>query len=417
MMDELQALNYIHSRKHLNSDGSLIRLAPFLNRLGHPEKKLPFIHVTGTNGKGSACAMLSSILQAQGKKTGLFISPFVIHFRERIQINGRFIPKEKLCYYVELLAPIIEELDAKGMEIAEFEMDTLIALLYFADEGCDVAILEVGVGGRFDATNVIPAPIVSVLMGISYDHTKTLGPTLYDIAGHKADIIKGNPAVLYPIQQPEVVETVMKRCAQTGSKLCFPNAGAVTMEKESLQGTVFQYGGERYELSLLGHYQVLNAVTAIEAARIAGVPESCIKKGLKNAVFPVRLELVRSDPPLLIDGAHNPHGMEALYDSVRRLTQSPITLILGMFQDKDFVPAVHKIASLAEKIYTVTIDFPRSAPASLIAETAREVCPNVTVCQSYGEALSLASKDPFTLVCGSLYLASDIRAIFHPFTE
>jgi len=415
MISEAQALEYIHTRKHLNSDGSLIRLAPFLERLGHPENKVPFIHVTGTNGKGSTSTMLSYILRAEGKKVGLFISPFVIHFRERIQINGQFIPAEKLCQYVERLAPLIAELDEQGMEIAEFEVDTLIALLYFAEEGCDVAVLEVGVGGRYDATNVIPKPLASVLMGISYDHTKTLGDKLTDIASHKADIIKGNPAVLYPIQEPEVIEIVMKRCAAVGSTLHFPSADAVLVEKETMEGTTFRYGSEEYELALLGHYQVLNAVTAIETARVLGIDERYIKEGLKTVRFPVRMEVVHKDPVVMIDGAHNPHGMNALYDSIKRMTDTPVTLILGMFSDKDFVPSVHKIASLADKIYTVTIDFPRSAPASLIAETAKEVCKNVVTCNSYEEALQLAMKDPFVLVCGSLYLATDIRAIFFPF--
>ena len=416
-MNHAEAVAYIHSRKRFPSNGSLVRMAPFLDALGHPERQLSFVHIAGTNGKGSTATMLSRALTLSGKKTGLFISPFVLDFRERIQIDGKPIPKDRLAKIVTDLLPLMEEQEKQGHELAEFELDTVIALLYYLEEKCDVVVLEAGVGGRYDATNCIGKPLLSILTGIAYDHTKTLGSTLTEIASNKADIIKGNDAVLYPVQDPEALAAVMKRCAEVGSKLMTPALSAISIQKETLSGTDFLYGGEKFTVRLLGTHQVYNAVTVIEAARALSLADDVISKALETVTFPARMEVVSQDPLLVIDGAHNFHGMTALFASVKKLLPPRYAVILGIMEDKDYKDAVLLAAKNAARVCTVTVDNYRAMTAEHLKELADTVCGDVIACQSYDEALKRAKEIGCVLVCGSLYLASDIRNKIIPFTD
>ena len=409
-----EALAFIHSRPRFTPERAGERMALLLARLGDPQKQLSFVHVTGTNGKGSFSAMTASMLSAAGKKTGLFISPYILEFRERIQCGGGMIPKETLARLTARLIPEIEALDAAGTPVNEFMTVTALGLLWFLEERCDIVVLEVGIGGFHDATNCIPPPVLSVIMGIGLDHQNILGERITDIARDKSGIIKGNPTLLYPDQPEEAVSVIMERCAKTGAPLTIPSVSTLAILSEDFDRTVFRYGDHPYTLPLIGRYQLKNAVTAITAGRMLGLPEEAIAKGIASVRFPARMELVSHDPDILIDGAHNVHGMTALTDSIRALLPGrKVIALVGMMRDKDFADALALLAPLVSRVFTVTIDYPRTASA---AETAAVLSP-MTPAEAYDDwlsglraAIAAAKSDgSLLLVCGSLYLAADVR--------
>ena len=407
-----QALNLIHSRPKLPSSGSLERIGRLLDRIGHPERSLSFVHVTGTNGKGSAAAMLARALTLDGRKTGLFISPFIMDFRERMQIDGELISREELARLTEALTPELEQLDGEGHPVSEFELDTALAFCWFKERRCSAVVLEVGIGGAHDATNCIQPPLLSVIMGIGLDHQKLLGETVAEIAAEKAGIIKGNPVVCYPLQPPEAMEALFTRCALTGSTLHQPSAASVEIRSETLSGTDFVYGGREYHLSLLGRHQVYNALTVLEGCRLLGLRPETAAEALATVQFPVRLELIRKNPPLLLDGAHNAHGMAALADSLSRLWSGPVTAVVGMLADKDMGDALALLAPRCGRIFAVPVDNPRSAAPEEVAALCAPFCGEVQICQSWQEGLSRAMQEPgLVLCCGSLYLTGDCRRL------
>ena len=406
-----QALEYIHARPRLPSKDSLNRIHKLLILTGNPEKSLNFVHVTGTNGKGSASTMLAKALTLDGRRTGLFISPYILDFRERIQIDGEMIPKEELVALLEEIMPYLDRLDNAGQPVSEFELDTVLAFLWFRKMRCSIVVLEVGIGGRYDATNIIPKPLLSVIMGIGLDHQSQLGETVAEIAANKAGIIKGNPTVTYPFQPPEALAELMERCADTGSTLIQPSPKAAIVRNESLEGTDFAYAGREYHLNLLGRYQVYNAMTVIEGAKVLGIREDALHEALATVTFPVRLELMKTDPPLLLDGAHNYHGMRALTDSVSRLWMGQITAVVGMLADKDMAEALRELALFTDHVIAVPVDYPlRAADPETIYALSAPHSRKVDICSDFKEGLRMAMKDGnLTVVCGSLYLASDVR--------
>ncbi|MBR6790761.1 MAG: bifunctional folylpolyglutamate synthase/dihydrofolate synthase [Oscillospiraceae bacterium] len=406
-----QALEYIHGRPRLPSKGSLDRIHRLLILAGNPHRDLNFIHVTGTNGKGSASSMLAKALTLDGRRTGLFISPYILDFRERIQVDGEMIPKEELTSLLEEIMPFLDRLDKAGQPVSEFELDTVLALLWFKKQNCSAVVLEVGIGGRNDATNIIPKPLLSVIMGIGLDHQQLLGNTVAEIAANKAGIIKGNPTVVYPFQEPEAMAELMERCAHTGSALIQPNAKAAVIHNETLDGTDFSYGGHKYHLNLLGRYQVYNALTVIEGARVLNIRPSALEEALRTITFPVRLELMQTDPPLLLDGAHNFHGMRALVDSVTRLWTGRITAVVGMLADKDMPEALRELGLFTDHVIVTQVEnTPRAADPEDIRALTVPHCRKVTLCPDFRKAVPLALQDGnLTIVCGSLYLASDVR--------
>ena len=360
--------------------------------------------------------MLSYMLRASGKKTGLFISPYVLCYRERMQINGEMIPEKTLARIIGSLIPAVEALDREEKPVNEFILGFAAAMIWFREEGCDIAVIEAGIGGAHDATNALPRPLLSVIMGIGLEHTAVLGHTLAEIAGDKSAIIKGNPALLYPEQADEVTETVMKRCAETGSRLIMPSFSEIDIHREDLYGTEFSYGGNRYRLSLLGRYQIKNAVTAITAAETLGVTESAIRSGLETARFPCRLELVKERPPVLIDGGHNVHGLTALAGSVHVLFgENKPFMLTGMMRDKDFSDALAQILPEVSRVYTVTVNNPRSASDHETAEAVRKNDREAIEAGNWKDGLALAltaaeKENKPLLIGGSLFLAADARA-------
>ena len=424
-MNYTETLSWIHGTERFGSRLGLGRMGRLLHRMGDPHLKVPFIHVAGTNGKGSTTTLIASALTAGGFKTGKFISPYILEFRERMQIDGQMIPEETLAALATRLRPIAEEFKAAGDPVTEFELVTVLGLCWFAEQNCDIAVLEVGLGGRLDATNIIPPPVVAVITRIDYDHTAILGDTLSAIAGEKCGIVKrGSTVISYPDQSVEALAVIRRRTEEENDPLLLPDLSQLTVLSSGLCGSRFCYRGEKYSIPLPGPHQVLNAVTALEAlkalsdTRFAVSPQE-IAAGFAAARFPARLELLRQSPPVLLDGAHNPNGGRALCDAVKSLGLHHLTAVVGMLRDKDCLPVLQMMAPYCARMIVTTVPNPRSYPAEEFAGLARSVCPRVTVCPDCQEAarLALAEGGNGVLVFGSLYLASAVRPVMLAETE
>ena len=424
-MNYTETLSWIHGTERFGSRLGLGRMGRLLHRMGDPHLKVPFIHVAGTNGKGSTTTLIASALTAGGFKTGKFISPYILEFRERMQIDGQMIPEETLAALATRLRPIAEEFKAAGDPVTEFELVTVLGLCWFAEQNCDIAVLEVGLGGRLDATNIIPPPVVAVITRIDYDHTAILGDTLSAIAGEKCGIVKrGSTVISYPDQAGEALAVIHRRTEEENDPLLLPDLSQLTVLSSGLCGSRFCYRGEKYSIPLPGPHQVLNAVTALEAlkalsdTRFAVSPQE-IAAGFAAARFPARLELLRQSPPVLLDGAHNPNGGRALCDAVKSLGLHDLTAVVGMLRDKDCLPVLQMMAPYCARMIVTTVPNPRSYPAEEFAGLARSVCPRVTVCPDCEEAarLALAEGGNGVLVFGSLYLASAVRPVMLAETE
>ena len=319
-MNYEEALNYIHAVQWAGHKPGLTRTRTLLAALGDPHKQLKFIHVAGTNGKGSTAAMLASCLQAAGYRVGLYTSPFINRFNERIQINGQQIPDEALVALVEQVKPAA---DAMEDVPTEFEIITALGMLYFAQQQCDIVVLEVGLGGTLDSTNVIDAPECAVITALGMDHVKELGPTLADIAAAKAGIIKeGCPVVSYG-GAPEADAVLRRVAAQQHASFTEVDFAKLQVTGGDLDAVTFSFDGlDGVRLPLIGSYQPRNAALAITALRVLrqqgwNIPESAIRTGLETVSWPGRFELLRHEPVFLLDGSHNAHGMRATVQSLR----------------------------------------------------------------------------------------------------
>ena len=410
-----EALAYIHAVDWRGSKPGLQRIDALLEGLGHPERALKFIHVTGTNGKGSTCAMLASVLRAAGYRTGLYTSPYIFRFNERMQIDGEMISDEALCAVTEEVRPLA---DTMADHPSEFEMVTAIAFTWFARRHCDIVVCEVGMGGEFDATNVIPAPEAAVLCSIGLDHTQYLGGTVEEIAATKSGIIKsGCDAVLYPCA-PSVAEVAAARCRSCGAALHPVELSGLTPRSHDLTGQVFDFGGLReLHLPLLGRMQLYNAATAltvVETLRRRGwrISDEAVRQGLAQVRWPVRFEVLHRQPPVVLDGGHNPQCMAALAENVRDyLPHRPLTVLTGVMRDKDYRRMYEALLPYAARFVTVTPDNPRALPAAELAVYLTTLGRPATAGGSIeeGAALALAQTPPdgALLCCGSLYLMGD----------
>lgn len=416
------ALEQISSLLHFGSMPGLERITKLLEQMGNPQDRLRFVHVAGTNGKGSTCSLLSSVFTAAGYRTGLYISPYILDFRERMQINGEMIPKEELSGLVEEFMPLVRQMEANGEPITEFELITALAMEWFARKECDVVVLEVGLGGRFDATNIISTPLVSVIAAISLDHTGVLGDTVEQIAFEKAGIIKENgDTVLFPVQDEGVLPVIAKVAEERGNHLHIGDTSALTEVSSDLTGTRFVYQNTPVQMSLIGQHQVNNAATvlsAIEVLREKGfsIPPSAVAKGFSQVHFPARLELLCNNPVFLLDGAHNPNGTAALAQALRKyLSGKRIIGIVGMLADKDSHAALQNLEGLFESVYTLTPPNPRAMQAEELAVVWAELGVSATAAKHPQEAIEMALQaagdDGAIVVCGSLYLASQVRPV------
>lgn len=423
-------MNYDEARKYIDSVaafGSKLGLDNITNLchlLGDPQKKLKFIHVAGTNGKGSTVAYISSILIKAGLKTGIYTSPFVENFSERIKINNEEISGEEFALHATKVRQTAERMIKEGIgSPTEFELICAIAFLYFAEKNCDICVLEVGMGGRLDATNVIDPPLLCVITPISYDHMEYLGDTLEKIAFEKAGIIKNGTTVLTYPQTPGVEKVFEEVCEERGAGLvrCALPDG---IKKADMDGVEFEYEGKVYKTRLLGKYQINNAAMAVNAAGILrnkgiSISDGNIFDGIASAVWSARFELLRKNPYVFIDGSHNVQGMETLADSLRLyFGEKKIIFITGILKDKEYGRMLDIMLPLAKRVYTITVPSPRSLKASELAEEVKKRTKAEVSCieepaDALKEALKKATDTDVICACGSLYFVGIIRKLLN----
>lgn len=410
------ALDWLQSLPRLSGEPGLDRMKALLAALGDPQKRGRYVHIAGTNGKGSVAAFTANILQKAGFKTGLTISPYVLDFRERFQINGQMIPPddlERLAARVRAAAETLVETPV------QFEAVTALALCWFDEEHCDVAVLETGLGGRFDATNAVENTLVAAITRIDLDHTELLGDTVEKIAAEKAGIVKpGCIAVTYPVQEKEALQAIAAACIREKADLVAPEAEDIHLRRGGLFENRMEYGGYEVNLALPGAHQACNAAMAIEIALALwrqglDIPDEAILEGLEAARFPARIEVLRRQPLVLLDGSHNPAGAAALAATLgaQKLPQKPAA-VLGVLADKAAAEMLRALGDSFSTIYAVTPDCPRAMSADELARLASQELPEVPAypCADLGQALDTALGLPQgAVVCGSLYLAAQAR--------
>ncbi len=404
-MNYNETIEYIHQIPKFRRPLGNAQLERLLDAALNPHHKLKFIHIAGTNGKGSTAAMLAKMLELQGYKTGMFTSPFIEVFNERIQINGENIPDEDLATCATMLRSLMEDNEAY---VSEFAFITAVAFMYFARQNCDYVVLETGMGGRLDATNIVENTALSVLTSISLDHMQFLGDTIEEITQEKCGIIKpGVPVVSYP---NDAVKGIIEAYAKdSGSELVFA-------DEPGIVDGGFIYKKKTYRLRLKGAYQPKNAALAIEAARMLDkygivISERNIEKALETAAWPVRYEFIRDN--LVIDGGHNIDGVRELRKSLENEGKK-IYLVMAMMEDKSFDECIAEISVCASRVYCTQLDMPRCAKASEIAAAVkdREVKIIENPIEAVKTALVAADDNTLVCVCGSLYLAGEIRREF-----
>lgn len=412
-----EALEYIHAVSWKGSVPGLSRITELLSLIGSPEKDMKYIHIVGTNGKGSTAAMLSSILKTAGYRTGMYTSPFITEFNERMQINGEMITDDELAEITEYIKPFAESMEDKP---TEFELITAIAFEYFRRNRCDIVILEAGMGGEFDATNVIPAPEIAVITNIGLDHTEFLGDTLEKIAATKSGIIKaGCDCVLYP-SSAEVEESVKNRCDTVGVPIFKADFDSFVLNRATLEGQTFDSSTLKdVELPLLGAHQMRNCAVVLcvierLVARGYRISEADIRLGLKNTVWQGRFEILSRDPLFIVDGGHNAQCIEALAANIRDyLPDVRLTVLTGVLADKDYRAMYDIVSAYVERFVLVTPPSPRALDAAELAEILSVYGKEVIVCDSVASgvqtAVSLAGVEGSVLAFGSLYMIGDIK--------
>ena len=426
-----EAVEKINSLLVFGSRPGLERVRELVDRIGAPDKKLKFVHIAGTNGKGSVCAFLSSVLRQAGYKTGLFISPYVLEFRERFQINGEMIPEQALAEIIEELWDIVAEMKDEGKIITEFELVLAAGLKWFEREKCDVVVLETGLGGRFDATNIIDTPLASVIMSVSLDHTAILGDTVEKIAFEKCGIIKPDGVTVLYGDQPDGVFKVVRQIADNrNNRLIIADTASAVCKKSGLEGSVFSFTNEllfegmetELYVPLIGAHQIKNAAAALFTAAVLrdrglSISDGAIIEGLSHTAFPARAELLGNEPVVLLDGAHNPGGAAALSELIRtQLDGRYKVAVTGMLADKDIRTALSCLVPLFDRVMAVSPDNPRAMSAEGLAEIVSgygiPVEAEHDLRAAYRKALGLAQENGGAVVVfGSLYLASDMRKI------
>ena len=412
-----QAINYIHSLYRPGNKPGLHRIRELLALLGNPEKELKFVHIAGTNGKGSTAAMTASILCKAGYKAGLFTSPYIYRFHERIQMDGKQISDEKLL-------PLILKVKALAETMAEmpteFEFVTALAMEYYRNENCPIVVLEVGMGGLKDATNAIPAPEVAVVTNIGLDHTDALGNTLEEIAANKAGIFKeGSSAVVYrgSAGVEKVYETI---CAEKNIPLRKADFAGLKLQSHDLFGQVFDCGNRKnITLPLLGDHQLHNAAVVLGIMDTLidkgwKITEENIHDGMRDVSWPGRFDIVCRDPLFIIDGGHNPQCLEALVKNIEDyLSGRHIVALTGVLADKDYGEMFRPLLPHIAHFVCITPDNPRKLPAAELAQHLTQAGAKATACETVKEgvdkAIALAGDDGVVLSFGSLYAIGDIK--------
>lgn len=426
-MDYIEAINYINDKNKFGSRPGLDVIGKLLELMGNPHLDMKYIHVAGTNGKGSTSSYIASILKEAGYRVGLFTSPYLERFNERISINGKDIPDERLAEITERIKEKIEIMLDEGYEHpTTFEIVTAIAFVYFKEENLDYVVLEVGLGGRADSTNIIKDSLASVITTIDYDHTDVLGDTLDKIAYEKAGIIKENGLVISYPQKEEAYRVIREVAREKSALMVKCPMEKVEIIKLDENGGVFNFNYNNHifknlEIKLLGEFQIYNATLALVTILtlrdkgIVNVSDEEIRKGLKKAQWKGRLEVLRRNPTFIIDGAHNLQAAMTLAKNLNRFKYDRLILGIGILKDKDVEHIVSTLVPLAEKVVITEVNMARKMEAEALEKIINKYNGNTYVEKdierAIDKAFQLAGKDDIIVFSGSLYLIGDVRRI------
>ena len=414
-----ETIAYIHSVNWRGSRPGLSRITELLEKLGNPEKSLRCLHIAGTNGKGSTSAMLDSILREAGYKVGLFTSPYIETFNERMMYDGKPIDNEDLCRLVSMIAPIAEAMDDPP---TEFELITALGFVYFKEKGCDVVVLEVGMGGRLDSTNVIENPYLSIITGIALDHEGFLGSTVEKIAYEKAGVIKEGVPILYGGEIPSVKEIIENTAKEKSAPFYQTDRSSLCVKQADFSGTLLDYDGmEDLHLPLLGLYQPRNLCTVVTAARLLNtrgltVSEENVREGIAKTKWKARFEVLCQKPLFLFDGSHNMQGIDAACEAFAHyFGEKKLFLVTGVMADKAYDAMADKLVRFAQKVFTVTPDNPRALAAEDLAALYRQKGVDAESFACVEDAVRVALSEAKEQGCavaalGSLYMYGEVKA-------
>jgi len=415
-MTPAEMLSFIHSPRWRGARADMARMRSLLSLLGNPQERLRFVHVAGTNGKGSVCAYIESILREAGYKTGLYTSPYIHRFNERMKLCGKSAEDEALCDIAAKIAPLIDRLDSVP---TEFEIVTAVGFEFFARCGCEIVVLETGLGGRLDPTNVIAAPLCSVICAIGLDHVQILGETISEIAAEKAGIIKGGSPVAAYQSEAAAMAVIAEVCAARGAALRVANPSKIRILEQSLSGQSFLYGDRAIKISLLGEHQVKNAALALEATELLReggfeISDGAVLRGFARACHIARLELLGEAPYFIVDGGHNAQCAAALREALPKLFPGRRrVLLLGMMRDKDVAEFMKILLPVFDEIVCTAPRNPRARLARELFEIAEGLGARAALEDSAAPAAalakSLAGERGMVCAAGSLYLAGEVR--------
>lgn len=423
-MNYEEAMNFIQNTNKFGSVLGLDNIRELLERLGNPQDQLRVVHIAGTNGKGSTLAFLAGIFRESGYRAGRYVSPASFSYEERFRINEENISKKDLCFYMEKIKNVAEEMVKDGLSHPTmFEIETALSFLYFLDKKVDVVLLETGMGGRLDATNVVKKPIATVIASIGMDHMQFLGDTLEKIASEKAGIIKeGCPVISYD-NTKEVNEVIKNKAKQMHAKVTFVNSAGIRVLQESLNGESFSYRSsdgrwyEKIEIPLLGRHQINNAALALETLNVIKnyycISDFQTEDGMRKTIWRGRIEILEREPMVICDGAHNPDGAKSLLSFLQNnFTNQRLIYIMGVLSDKDYEQMVQILAPAADKIYTVAPDNPRALSSRELCNCISKYHQNVEERQRLAECLSearqKAEKDDVIIICGTLSFQNEL---------
>ncbi len=425
-MNYNEAIEYIHSVNWTFCKPGLERVRELCHALGDPQDKLKYIHVAGTNGKGSFCAMTDSILRHAGYKVGLFTSPYILEFNERMRINGENISDAELCELVELIKPVADKMSDKP---TEFELITAIAFMYFARHECDIVVLECGLGGRLDATNIIKTPVLSVITGIALDHTSILGDTVEQIALEKAGIIKADVPVLWCGKNTAAEQIIKNKAQEIDAPVYTADKQDLVVNKLTLDGTYMELGDKKnIRLALLGTYQPENAANALSAVDMLnkmgyGINDTAVGKGLEAVKWPARFEVISKSPLVIADGGHNPEGIDVAVDSIQKyFPNKKVAIVTGVMADKDYSYMAKRISTVAQKVFCLTPSNPRALSSDKYAKVFESLGVSATACESIDAAVKSALEFAQTsggpvVSLGSLYMYGEVLSAVKKYTQ
>ena len=427
-MNYQEALKFIEESHKFGMRLGLENSFKLLDLLGNPQDKLKIVHVAGTNGKGSVCSFIANTLKEQGYKVGLYTSPYLETFTERIRLNGENIPEEDVARIVTIMKDKIEDMVKEGYAYpTEFEIETAMAFYYYCEQNADYVVLEVGLGGRYDATNVVKSPLVSVIVSLSLDHIGVLGDTLGKIAYEKAGIIKENSIAVVYKQKEEAEEVIKDVCKEKNTKYIEANFEDMKIKKSDIYSQVFDCTilGERMEdmeISLIGEHQVNNAILALTVIKVlrderqVEISEDAIRRGFLNTKWPGRIEKIKDNPVFIIDGAHNEDGAKSLSKALdKHFKGKKMTLLIGMLKDKDIDGVLELLMDKFNKVITTTPDNDRAISAEELQDKIKKYVDDVIAIPNIEDAvkytLDNAKEDDIIISAGSLYMIGHIRTL------